>query len=407
MSRIGLLGSYGGLNVGDEAILTAMLAGLRRELPFAEIVLLSRDAAHSRDAHPVDRVLDARGRCDAVNEEIAGLDVLVLGGGGLLYDGEATEYLRHVRTAHRNGVPTIAYAIGAGPLTTPQDCQAVRDVVPAMARVTVRDEESRRVLEGVGVERPIQVTADPAVLLAPQPFPIEALIREGLDTTGRLIAMSVREPGRAAPHLSADAYHSLLAAVADFAVHRYNGQVVFIPMERGDVRESHAVLAQMVAPDRARVLHGSYSPGELLGLMQHVDLAVGMRLHFLIFAAVSGVPCLPLPYAGKVADFARTVGLPMLPNVDRDAVGPLLSAVDQLWDERNRYEPQIRGRIEKLRPRAAATLQYVLELLPQPVRGAVADGDQAHEKGARGAAVAAAGSSAAADPATALGIAGG
>jgi polysaccharide pyruvyl transferase CsaB len=383
MATIGLLGSYGGLNIGDEAILTSILASVREAVPFAEVVVLSRDATHTRDAHFVDRVIDARrGRCDAVNQEIAGLDLLVLGGGGLLYDGEATEYLRHVRTAHRNGVPTVAYAIGVGPLTTAEDRRAVREVVSLMTRVTVRDEESKRVLEEVGIERPVEVVADPALLLTPEPFPIDALVRDGVDTSGRLIAMSVREPGRAAPDLAVDAYHATLAAVADFAVHRYDGQVVFIPMERGDVRESHAVLARMVAPDRARVLHGAYGPRETLGLMHHMDLAVGMRLHFLVFAALAEIPFLPLPYAGKVADFARAVGSPTPDTLDRDAVGPLLAAVDRLWDERLAYAGRARGRVEKLKPRAAATLQHVLDLLPPPARAASpAEGRSTEQEG--------------------------
>jgi polysaccharide pyruvyl transferase CsaB len=408
MATIGLLGSYGGLNIGDEAILTCMLAALREAVPFAEVVVFSRDAAHTRDAHPVDRVIDARGgRCDAVSEEIAMLDLLVLGGGGLLYDGEATEYLRHVRTAHRNGVPTVAYALGVGPLTTAADRLAVREVVSAMTRVTVRDEESKRVLEEVGVERPIDVVADPALLLIPEPFPADALVRDGVDTSGRLIAMSVREPGRAAPDLAVDAYHSTLAAVADFAVHRYDGQVVFIPMERGDVRESHAVLARMVAPDRARVLHGAYGPHEMLGLMRHMDLAVGMRLHFLIFAALSDVPFLPLPYAGKVADFARAVGIPMPSNLDRDAVGPLLSAVDRLWDERLANAGRARGRIEKLKPRAAGTLRHVLDLLPGPSTraGSAVDGRPTELEGVQRAPIDAAGRGGAADAAPALSVA--
>ena len=409
MATIGLLGSYGGLNIGDEAILTSVLDSLREALPFAEVVVFSRDAAHTRAAHPVDRVVDARrGRCDAVNEEIAALDVLVLGGGGLLYDGEATEYLRHVRTAHRNGVPTIAYAVGVGPLTTAEDRRAVRDVVSAMTQVTVRDEDSRRVLEEVGVERPIGVVADPALLLTPEPFPADALLRNGLDTSGRLIAMSVREPGRAAPHLAVDVYHSTLAAVADFAVHRYDGQVVFVPMERGDVRESHAVLAHMVAPELARVLHGTYGPREMLGLMQHMDLAVGMRLHFLVFAALSDVPFLPLPYAGKVADFARTLGIATPGSLDRYAVGPLLSAVDRLWDERLANAGRTRSRIEKLKPRAAAPLQHVLDVLPRTSTRATAGagGASTQQKGERCAAVDPAGRSGTADAAPALSVAG-
>jgi polysaccharide pyruvyl transferase CsaB len=405
MATIGVLGSYGGLNIGDEAILTSMLATLREAVPFAEVVVFSREATHTRDAHCVDRVLDARrGRCDAVSEEIAALDVLVLGGGGLLYDGEATEYLRHVRTAHRNGVPTVAYAIGVGPLTTAEDRRAVREVVSVMTRVTVRDEESKRVLEEVGVERPIEVVADPALLLTPEPFPVEALVRNGVDTSVRLIAMSVREPGRAAPDLAADAYHATLAAVADFAVHRYDGQVVLIPMERGDVRESHAVLAHMVAPDRARVLHGTYGPRQMLGLMHHMDFAVGMRLHFLIFAALSEVPFLPLPYAGKVAEFARTVGIPTPGTLDRDAVGPLLSSVDRLWDERRVHAGRVQSRVEKLKPRAAATLQHVLDLLPRPPVPAspAADDWSTDQAGAGRAPVEPTGLSAAADASPAL-----
>ena len=80
MATIGLLGSYGGLNIGDEAILTSILASLREAVPFAEVVVFSRDAAHTRNAHLVDRVIDARrGRCDAVNEEIGRPLVTLLG----------------------------------------------------------------------------------------------------------------------------------------------------------------------------------------------------------------------------------------------------------------------------------------------------------------------------------------
>lgn len=40
--RIGVLGSYGGLNLGDEAILTCVLDGLRQIRPTAELIIFSR-----------------------------------------------------------------------------------------------------------------------------------------------------------------------------------------------------------------------------------------------------------------------------------------------------------------------------------------------------------------------------
>jgi polysaccharide pyruvyl transferase WcaK-like protein len=91
--------------------------------------------------------------------------------------------------------------------------------------------------------------------------------------------------------------------------------------------------------------------------MHHLDLAVGMRLHFLIFAALAGVPLLPLPYAGKVFDFAQQIGAPALRGVVREAAGPLLAQVDQIWDERPAHLGRIADRLTVLQKRAAQTGQ--------------------------------------------------
>ena len=58
------------------------------------------------------------------------------------------------------------------------------------------------------------------------------LKREGLDGRRRLIGMSVREPGSAAPDIDETHYHALLANAADFMVDRLDADMVFVPMER-------------------------------------------------------------------------------------------------------------------------------------------------------------------------------
>jgi polysaccharide pyruvyl transferase CsaB len=368
MSRVGILGSYGGLNIGDEAILAATVASLREASPYTEIVVFSRDASHTRHHHPVDVVVDARsGFRDSVVEELSRLDLLLLGGGGLLHDGEARVYLADVRAAHSAGVPTVAYAIGVGPLTDQEDRAAVRDVVSGMRRVTVRDEASKRMLNEVGVTGRIEVAADPALLLRPEPVTREMLAAEGIPADGHLIGMSVREPGRAASNLSADTYHATLAAVADFMVHRYGAHIVFIPMERQDLRHSHAVVSGMLAADRARVLNGCYSPGQVLGLMRHLEFVVGMRLHVMLFAGMSGVPFLPLPYATKVAEFARAAGVPALPGLHPEYLGPLLATLDDWWDTRHEHGQAVAVRLDRLRRRAGRPLDVALEQLSTPI----------------------------------------
>ncbi|GGL98082.1 polysaccharide pyruvyl transferase family protein [Micromonospora yangpuensis] len=349
---IGVLGSYGGRNLGDEAILTGLLNDLREQEPNARIVVFSRNPAHTRAAHPDVEAVPWEGVSRVDSSVILGeLDLLILGGGGILYDREARRYLRVVRVAQERGLPLLTYAVGVGPLTDGVDTAMVRETLASAVEVTVRDQESRVVLEEAGLLNPITVTGDPAFLLQPADFPAHLLREEGVPAGTRLIGMSVREPGRAAERLDVDGYHRLLAQIADFLVHRVDAYVLFVPMERDDIRHSHGVMSHMTAADRGRILHGDYSPEQVLGLMRHFDLAVGMRLHFLIFAAMIGTPFLPLPYAGKVFDLANRLGVPALKGVAREVEGPLLAEVDRLWDERE--------------ARAAATARRVAEVCDQ------------------------------------------
>jgi hypothetical protein len=101
------------------------------------------------------------------------------------------------------------------------------------------------------------------------------------------------------------------------------------------------------------------------------------------------------------------LGMPMPNSLGRDAVGPLLAGIDKVWDERQEYGDRLRGRLEKLKPRSEATLQHVLDLLPEPSPRPLADGRQhPQQKGVRHATVEPAGSGGAADPAPTLSAAG-
>jgi polysaccharide pyruvyl transferase CsaB len=370
---IGVLGSYGGRNVGDEAILTCVLRCLQALRPSARIVVFTRDAEHSERYHDIAETMTWEGASrGAIMAAVTRLDLLILGGGGVLYDREARRYLQLVEAAQDRDIATFAFAVGAGPLQDPEDCAIARTTLNRMTDLVVRDQESKLVLEDVGVDREITVTADPALLLPREEFTHDMLIREGIPTDVRLVAMSVREPGRAAEHLDERSYHALLAQVADFLVRRLDTHVVFIPMERQDISQSHAVLAQMTTPERGRVLNGDYNPSQLVGFMDHIDLAVGMRLHFLIFAALAAVPFLPLPYAGKVFDFAQSTGAPALTGVAGDQAGLLLAEVDRLWDEYPGRRDEFRSQIAKLRSQAQITCERCRAVLEWVESGSAA-----------------------------------
>jgi len=52
--RIGIFGHYGNRNLGDESIIEAVIANLRKRLPEAELVCLSIDPTDSRDRHQLE-----------------------------------------------------------------------------------------------------------------------------------------------------------------------------------------------------------------------------------------------------------------------------------------------------------------------------------------------------------------
>jgi polysaccharide pyruvyl transferase CsaB len=361
--RIGISGSYGGMNLGDEAILEGILGELRATVP-ADVTVFSRNPADTLSRHKVERAIPVRSLTrKEIAPEIRKLDLFVLGGGGILYDRDAETYLREVVLAGEFGIPVILYAISAGPLVTPSARRAVQQVLNGCAPViSVRDRQGYRLLEDVGVTQEIHLTADPALLLEPEELPIEALHAEGVDLDRHLVGFSVREPGPAAPDIDPDEYHALLANAADFIVERYDAEVVFVPMEKADVQHSHGVVAHMRNPEKAEILRRRYSPRQILDLMGRFDFAIGMRLHFLIFAAIRGTPFAALPYASKVTGLLEGLGMEM-PALGKIGIGQLLATIDRSWDTRAEIRTKINDRLPALKERAKATNRLLIDLL--------------------------------------------
>ena len=362
--RIGITGSYGGYNLGDEAILESILRPLREDVG-AQVVVFTRDPKDTLARHGVDAVPVRTMTKDESREAVRPLDLLIFGGGGILYDEEAQVYLREVNLAHEARVPVMTYGLSVGPLTKPHNRQAVRESLNACAAITVRDRHAQRLLQDLGVEVPVRVTADPALLLKPREFPEELWQREGLQRAQRLVAFSVREPGPAAPDLDIEHYHALVANAADFVVDRLDADVVFVPMERSrvDTQHSHAVIGKMQHATRAAVLRGEYTAGELLALFGRFEFAVGMRLHFLIFAARQGVPFVSLPYASKVEGFIEELDMPSPPALASLNTGTLLAHVDRSWDHRAKLRERIAERLPNLQSRAGENEEILKGLL--------------------------------------------
>jgi polysaccharide pyruvyl transferase CsaB len=362
--KIGISGSYGGINLGDEAILDGILSQLRATVA-PHITVFSRNPSDTLARHNIERAVAVRQLTrKEITPEVRKLDLLILGGGGILYDRDAEIYLREVFLAQEFGIPVMIYAISAGPLTRPSE--AVRTALNACAIVTVRDRLGYRLLEDVGVTREIQLTADPSLLLQPEELPIDVVKSEGIRFDRDLVGFSVREPGPAAPDIDPVEYYALLANAADFVVERLNADVVFIPMETTDIRHSHAVAAHMKNAERGQILRSQYRSKQILDLMGRFEFVIGMRLHFLIFAALRGTPFVALPYASKVMGLLEDLGMET-PELESVGIGSLLARIDRTWDTRKEIRARIAQRLPPLQDRAKETNNLLTRYLEERV----------------------------------------
>ena len=133
-------------------------------------------------------------------------------------------------------------------------------------------------------------------------------------------------------------------------------------MEKTDVQHSHAVVSHMQNAERAEILRRQYSPRQILDLMGRFDFAVGMRLHFLIFAALRGTPFAALPYASKVTGLLEDLEMDT-PPLGSIGIGELLARIDRSWDTRAQIREKINQRVPFLKARAGKTNDLPLSLL--------------------------------------------
>ena len=111
--------------------------------------------------------------------------------------------------------------------------------------------------------------------------------------------------------------------------------------------------------ERAEILRCRYSPRQILALMGRFDFAVGMRLHFMIFAALRGTPFAALPYATKVTGLLEDLEMdtPPLGNI---SIGQLIASIDHSWDRRDQIRAKIQQQLPGLKSRAMQTNEFLV-----------------------------------------------
>jgi len=312
--KIVLSGFYGLGNTGDEAILKAIVDNLRSELDNPHITVFSLSPEKTSEEHQVKSVY--RGWRHENKEKVKALrqaDLLISGGGGLLQDTYPTKflfgplpyYLLIVFLAKLCGTKVMFFSQGIGPVTSTWG-KILMKIFANMANfVTVRDQYSKDYLHSLGVKRPETVVTADIVFAFQGTEDTSAYDSLNLDGSERTVAVAPR------PWFEQEEeYITKLAWTLDRLIEQRNVTPVFVPMEPPyDTNISKRIIEKMEHGAKTKLLGDQFTPNQFYQFIGKADMTIALRLHALIFSALSNVPHIGLSYDRKVESFLKRSGM--------------------------------------------------------------------------------------------------
>ncbi|MCE5323670.1 polysaccharide pyruvyl transferase CsaB [bacterium] len=354
--RIVISGYYGFGNTGDEAVLDGMLAAFRNLGLDVEITVLSADPTRTIAEHP-GVISMHRYSPGAVINAIRRADLVISGGGSLIQDvtsaRSAQYYLYVLRLAQFLRRPTMVYAQGIGPLDRPNIRRYAARILNKTKLITVRDSDSRTLLESMGVSiPPVHVTSDPSFLVEPDLEAANDLLdKHGLQSRA-LMGVSLR------PWITNDWLHAAIDGISS-ACEELDVTAVVIPMQESEDMEVGTKLSKGV------MVGCGGNPRTIKAVIAGCGLMVGMRLHSLIFAADVGVACVPIAYDPKITAFASSIGRGPGMDVNSPDAGKLRDAIVTAWHEREALGVSVGEHAKHMREMALESGKMAAGLLEQ------------------------------------------
>ncbi|KAB2490580.1 polysaccharide pyruvyl transferase family protein [Priestia endophytica] len=349
--RVGIIGNYGHDNNGDEAILSGILTqlntlGIRK----GEIVIFSNNPSNTESRYNIKAVplLHKKGNfilsvLHTVKQSfkiMKDLDLLIIGGGGLLmdmYKRDAPLYSTLGLLGYYAKCRVVIYGVGAGPITTKAGKFFIKTLANKADSISVRDVKSKELLKDIGIRKEIDIIGDPA-------FAIEPVRKRSKTNELKKVAVT------AVPYFSKqywpqrddskyEAYVKGMAQNLDELIEKKGATVTFFSTKYPqDVEVTREIYDMMTYKQFVRLKDENLHPDEMVKLCAEQDLIIGTRLHSLILSVVASTPVLGVGYHHKVEHFLQALGkeehfVEIGALQEKDTFLQKVQAMTRQWDE--------------------------------------------------------------------------
>jgi len=365
--KIVISGYYGFHNSGDEAVLQSILIALKKQSEEAGIsiepIVLSIDPEWTSATYGVKSV--HRMKLGEVRQAISESAGLISGGGSLLQDVTGSKtipyYLGVIKLAQWMGKPTFIYAQGIGPVNRKLFHPLIKSVFRKCTYISVRDEQSRALLQSMGLgNKNIEVVPDPVMGLT---LPEDTAAEEASVTVDPLpvVGISVRYWEQDRKELNALA-QGLIKANLESPLH-----LRFLPFHSSADNEASRYVMEKLEDSivkhggRVSICEDAIHPQHMLREVGRCHVLIGMRLHSLIYAAGRRVPLIGISYDPKIDHFMKRINCqPVGTTQSLDASG-ISAEIVKLLETSEIWKSERKTLITTLIQEAEAPARHIVE----------------------------------------------
>lgn len=370
--KILLSGYFGFDNVGDEAILHAMVQGIKKELPDADLVALSAKpelTSLKNNIRAIDRM-----SIIAIMKEMKSADLFISGGGSLFQDVTSKRSILYylgtlfiAKNIFKKKV--MIYSQGIGPVIHEDNRKKLGKMFKKLDLINVRDIDSANELKDMGVTKNVNVTIDSVFSLdTPDGNNGKRLLKDlGVDTTKLTVGISVRG--------WKDQTDNIVTEFAD-AIEKLKDEdinIVLLPFHfPHDVEVSKQIFEKVNGCNnsncKVHIIEELMDEVTFLSVMANVDIMLSMRLHGLIFGAVCNAYPIGISYDPKIQSLLLEMGRDKTIEVEDLNSAWLINEVKMALANVETLKEETREVTQKLREKAQRNNKMVKELLSENTR---------------------------------------
>lgn len=359
MKNVLISGYYGFGNIGDEAILKAMIAEFNRMAHKADVTVLSGNPKETSDKFGIKT--EDRSHIFKVISAIRKCDVLISGGGSLLQESTSRIsiyyylFIYFVALAFKKKI--VIYSQGIGPVHRAFTKKMIKYVFDKAFSISVRDIQSKNELISYGIAaHKIVVTADPVVGFSKfgKASGLELLEKEAFEKKWPTIGFAIKNSKNKC------VVEDFVKIIDDLKKQPCN--IILLPFHQKEDQELIRKIKEQSGHDII-ALTEKLEVKTVFSLIENLDVLVGVRLHALIFAAVSETPIVGISYDPKIDAFLHSIDECVVTKIDSLDIEKTVEAIHEAIAHKESIQDRLKMQVFKHRIKLTKYNSHVDQLL--------------------------------------------